>query len=232
MDVIRLLLGLLPASMLKNRLLQLAGRGWQVAPSATIRPCVLWRVGTLVVGADVFVGLGNAFRNMRRVVLADGCELHQLNEFTGSAKWADQRDPELAGSLVLGEKAAITGRHFFECAGGVSIGRLTVVGGFKSIVITRFIDLETSRQTGAPVRIGEHCMIASATTILPGVTIGDRCVVGAGSVVAKDLLDPDMMYAGNPARPVRSVEGAAFLRRTEQRSVPRDVVAALIRQYR
>ncbi|MGH3611024.1 MAG: acyltransferase [Pseudonocardia sp.] len=232
MDVLRLLLGLLPASRLKNRLLDVSARRWRVARTATVKPCILWRITVLSIEEGAFIGIGNVFRNMRRVSIGVGAEIHQLNEFTGTAKWADQRDPDLAGALVLGEKAAITGRHFFECSGGVSIGRLSVIGGFKSMVITRFIDLETVRQTGNPVRIGEHCMIASGVIIIPGMTIGDRCVVGAGSVVAKDLLTPETIYAGNPAKPIGSAEGAAFLHRCEQRALPRDVVDALIRHSR
>jgi acetyltransferase-like isoleucine patch superfamily enzyme len=39
-------------------------------------------------------------------------------------------------------------------------------------------------------------------SVLPGVTIGDGCVVGAGAVVAKDI-EPYSVAVGNPARPLR-----------------------------
>ena len=49
--------------------------------------------------------------------------------------------------------------------------------------------------------IKDNCFIGARTIILPGVTIGPNSVVGAGSVVTKDVL-PNMVYAGNPARPI------------------------------
>jgi maltose O-acetyltransferase len=42
--------------------------------------------------------------------------------------------------------------------------------------------------------------------ILPGVSIGDRCVVAAGAIVTKDVPD-DVVVAGNPARIVRRLDG-------------------------
>jgi acetyltransferase-like isoleucine patch superfamily enzyme len=231
-DVVLLLVGLLPASTVKNVLLRLCGRGWEIARSATVAPCVLWRVGVLTMGDDSLIGFGNQFRNMRRVELGREAEINRLNVFTGSAKWADQHDPDIAGCLLLADQAAMTARHLFECAGGVTIGRLAVIGGFRSMVITRYMDLDTCRQTGSGVRIGERCMIASGSTLLPGVTVADRCVVGAGSVVSKSLSTPDTLYAGNPAKPVRSVEGSAFLLRETTRIRSRADVDSLTRDSR
>lgn len=55
-----------------------------------------------------------------------------------------------------------------------------------------------------PVVIGKDCWIGGHTTILPGITIGDRAVVGAGSVVTKDV-PADTLVVGNPARIVKKL---------------------------
>ena len=55
-----------------------------------------------------------------------------------------------------------------------------------------------------PVTIGERCWIGGHATICPGVTIGDRTVIGAGSVVTKDL-PADCLAVGNPARVIRKL---------------------------
>ncbi|MGQ8367002.1 sugar O-acetyltransferase [Glaciecola sp. 1036] len=56
-----------------------------------------------------------------------------------------------------------------------------------------------------PIVIGNHVWIGGDTTILPGVTIGDGCVIGAGSVVTKDV-PPGMLALGQPCRPIRQIE--------------------------
>jgi acetyltransferase-like isoleucine patch superfamily enzyme len=59
----------------------------------------------------------------------------------------------------------------------------------------------------APVKIGAHVWIGFNSIILKGVTIGDRSVVAAGSVVTKDI-PADVLVAGNPARVIRSLVAA------------------------
>jgi acetyltransferase-like isoleucine patch superfamily enzyme len=59
------------------------------------------------------------------------------------------------------------------------------------------------RTKWAPTRIGNHVSIGSNATILP-VNICDHAVVGAGAVVTRDITKPGI-YAGNPARLLRSV---------------------------
>lgn len=51
------------------------------------------------------------------------------------------------------------------------------------------IPIKHQGYTSAPIVIGKHCWIASNVVILKGVTIGDNCVIGAGSVVYKDVPD-------------------------------------------
>ena len=57
---------------------------------------------------------------------------------------------------------------------------------------------------GIPVTIGDNVWIGGNTVICPGVTIGSNCVVGAGSVVTKDIPDWSVA-AGNPCRVIRKI---------------------------
>jgi maltose O-acetyltransferase len=59
-----------------------------------------------------------------------------------------------------------------------------------------------------PVIIGSGCWLGGGVIVLPGVTIGERSVIGAGSVVTKDI-PPDSVAAGNPCRVIRKINGAA-----------------------
>ena len=59
-------------------------------------------------------------------------------------------------------------------------------------------------QYNAPVRIGRNCWLGANVVVVPGVTIGDNVVVGAGSVVTKDL-PSNVVAVGNPCRILREV---------------------------
>lgn len=63
---------------------------------------------------------------------------------------------------------------------------------------------ETVYQYNMPVHIGKNCWIGAGAIILPGVTIGDQVVVGAGSVVTKDL-PSNVIAVGNPCRVIREI---------------------------
>lgn len=56
-----------------------------------------------------------------------------------------------------------------------------------------------------PITIGNNVWICAGVMVLPGVTIGDNSVVGAGSVVTKDI-PPDSLAVGNPCRVIRSLK--------------------------
>ena len=54
----------------------------------------------------------------------------------------------------------------------------------------------------ADVKVGNNCFVGYGSILLPGVTIGDEVIVGAGSVVTKDV-PSNSIVAGNPARVIR-----------------------------
>jgi acetyltransferase-like isoleucine patch superfamily enzyme len=97
--------------------------------------------------------------------------------------------------------------HSFICE-GVTIGASCFIGHGVMFVNDRF-------SSGGPAGgdtslwektwIGDHVSIGSNVTLLP-VTICDRAVIGAGSVVTKDITEPGF-YAGNPARLLRKGGG-------------------------
>ena len=53
-----------------------------------------------------------------------------------------------------------------------------------------------------PVKVGDYTHLGTNSTIMAGVTIGERCQIGAGSVVTKDI-PPYSVAVGNPARVVK-----------------------------
>ena len=63
---------------------------------------------------------------------------------------------------------------------------------------------EQGYQYNAPVHIGRNCWIGAGALIMPGVTIGDNSVIGAGSVVTKDI-PANVVAVGNPCRVLREI---------------------------
>ena len=61
---------------------------------------------------------------------------------------------------------------------------------------------EKSYQFNKPIRIGRNCWLGAGVIVLPGVTIGDNTVIGAGSVVTKDIPD-NVLALGTPCRVVK-----------------------------
>lgn len=80
---------------------------------------------------------------------------------------------------------------------GIHIGDNTLIAG-KVIVMSH----DLLRNMKVDTYIGRNCFIGNASVILPGVKIGDSVVVGAGSIVTKDIAD-GCMVVGNPAHVIR-----------------------------
>jgi len=110
----------------------------------------------------------------------------------------------------------------FTFGDNVYVGSQCTLDGAAEIVIGNEVNLAygvmiitgthhigpTQRRAGQtsphPVKIGDGCWVGARATILPGVTIGNGAVIGAASVVTRDV-PPDTVVTGNPARVVRTL---------------------------
>ena len=74
--------------------------------------------------------------------------------------------------------------------------------------------IETDKEYAKPIKIGNNCWLASNVVICGGVTIGDGCVIGAGSVVTRDI-PSGVLAAGNPCRVIRKItnEDSIYLKK-------------------
>lgn len=83
----------------------------------------------------------------------------------------------------------------------ISIGSNSIIG-YKTTILTH--EYLISEYRLGEVKIGSHVMIGANATILPGVCIGDHAVIGAGSVVTRDI-PPHHFAFGNPLQ-IRKIE--------------------------
>lgn len=84
----------------------------------------------------------------------------------------------------------------------IHIGKNSIIG-YNTTILTHEYLIDEYRL--GDVNIGDEVMIGANTTILPGVTIGDRAVVAAGSLVNRDVA-PGAFVGGNPIRVIREGE--------------------------
>ncbi len=98
----------------------------------------------------------------------------------------------------------------------ITIGDHVLFGPKVGLYTSNHLFDATERQNGGciakPITIGDRCWLAANVTVLPGVTIRDKTIVGAGSVVTHDL-PSNVLAAGNPCqvlRPITAVDRTGF----------------------
>ena len=109
-------------------------------------------------------------------------------------------------NIKIGEKVFFNFNCVILDVMHVSIGNRTLFGPNVQIYTATHPVNPYERATGLeyakPVTIGDDVWIGGSAVICPGVTIGDRTVIGAGSVVTKDI-PADVFAAGNPCNVIR-----------------------------
>lgn len=108
--------------------------------------------------------------------------------------------------IRLAENVFINGGCTFLDGGYITIGENTLIGPNCCFYTPQHpfdhVERRKPQETEHSITIGKDCWLGGNVVICPGVTIGDRCIIGAGSVVTHDI-EPDSVVAGNPARIIR-----------------------------
>lgn len=108
--------------------------------------------------------------------------------------------------ILIGEHSHIGHNNYFY--GDIHIGRFFMSGPNVCIMAGNHgmevngIPMVNQNAISKGIRIGDDVWLGCNTTILDGVNIGDGSIVGAGSVVIRDV-EPYSVYAGNPAKKIR-----------------------------
>ena len=96
---------------------------------------------------------------------------------------------------------AVSGCCYIQAFNGIELG--------QNILFSKGLNLISANHNKSnfgtwdqvdPIIIGHNVWIGVNVTILPGVTIGDNCTIGAGSIVTKSFKENDLVIAGNPAK--------------------------------
>jgi acetyltransferase-like isoleucine patch superfamily enzyme len=150
----------------------------------------------------VFLGKGVTFikrGKSARIVVGRGCRI------------ADGCHLEIGGTGVLsiGTRTVLGPHCRVMAATQVRIGARCMISWncsiFDSIGHRMWLQGQDEAQIEAPITIGDDVWIGPYSIIMKGVTIGNNCIIGAGSVIRRDL-PPNSLAYGNPARVAGKVE--------------------------
>jgi acetyltransferase-like isoleucine patch superfamily enzyme len=135
--------------------------------------------------------------------LRERLKLRKYNDFTIAEYFREQ-------GAIVGDDCRILIRALSSEPWLVRIGRHCTLS-IEVALVTHdgsawlFTEEHPSVQSFGPINIGDNCFIGARAVIMPGITIGSNSVVGAGSIVTKDV-PPNTVVAGVPARPICDTE--------------------------
>ena len=111
--------------------------------------------------------------------------------------------------LKIGKNVFINSNLLAMARGGITIGDNAQIAANVQLISNNHDPYDLKVLTCRPVHIGESAWIGAGATVLPGVRVGKHAVVGAMSVVTKDV--PDYAVAvGNPAKVIKMLDPEKF----------------------
>ena len=151
--------------------------------------------------------------------------LKELLGKTGASLWVEPPfHCDYGWNIEVGENFFANDNLTILDVGKVTIGKNVMIAPNVSIYTAGHPVHPDSRNSGyeygIPITIGDNVWIGGSVVILPGVTIGNNAVIGAGSVVTKDIPD-NAIAAGSPCKVIRTITEAD--RNYYYKKVPFDV---------
>jgi acetyltransferase-like isoleucine patch superfamily enzyme len=203
------LLFLLPQSRIKNFLLKIAGVN--IRSSATVRPILVIGTKDIVIGENASIGALCMVRDLESFHIGAYCFIGKLNYFSSYREVARN---VTGGWFRMSDHSKVLSRHYFDCSGGVSIGRMSSVAGHESKFLTHSTDLKRNVVTAYPITIGDYCFVGAYSVLLGGAELPSKSILAAGSLMtrAKNQNLPAGLWTGRPARFLKPYDGAWFTR--------------------
>lgn len=115
---------------------------------------------------------------------------------------------DYGSNIHLGKNVFINSYCYFMDGADITIGDFVFIGPYCGFYTAHHAINHVRRNQGLekalPITIGNNVWLGANVSVLPGVTIGEDCVIGAGSVVTKNI-EPHSIACGNPCRVIRKV---------------------------
>lgn len=177
-------------------------------------------------GRGVVFGRNLTFRHASKISIGDGCIID--DSAMVDAKGSDNRGIEIGnrvyigrqsiiycknGDITIGDRVNISSNCIVFSSNSLTMKPGTMVGAFSYLLSGGSYDYrdrtpfaeQNGMVTNGPLEIGEDCWLGARVTVLDAASVGDRAVVGAGSVVNRPL-PPRHLCVGVPAKPVKAID--------------------------
>lgn len=129
--------------------------------------------------------------------------------------WPVHRNSEVTHPLNIyvgiNSNAATRPGCYLQGNGGIHIGNYVHFASNIGIISGNHDVYDQMQHVTKEVRIDDYCWIGMGAIILPGVHLGKRTIVGAGSVVTKSFPEGFCVIAGNPAKVIKELEPSQFV---------------------
>lgn len=195
-------------------------RAVQIVRGLFLKPFLKRSAGLVFLGRNVIVRHSYQLSVGKNLILEDNVSVNALsfNGITLGDNVSIAKDSILfctgviaqkGTGITIGNRTGISARAYLAGQGGITIGNDVIMGPNVQIFSENhaFSDLTIPiKQQGVikqAVQIGNNCWIGGGATILAGVTLGDGCVVAAGSVVNKSF-SGNTVIGGIPAKAIKS----------------------------
>lgn len=127
-------------------------------------------------------------------------------EIFGTPTFIAPNNIEMGDSITLNDKCLLNATESLIKLGN----NITISNDAKIIAATLdikdFIPKKHKHHIKKNINIGDNTWICAGAIILPGVTIIGNCVIAAGAVLTKDVLEQNVVVAGNPAKVVKYIK--------------------------
>lgn len=186
---------------------------------ARLYPLLLGKVGKSVVfGRDITLRHPKKISIGDNVVIDDGCVLDAKGDGNkgidiSSGVYIGRNTIVYCknGDIILGEKVNIGHNSMLFSSNRLEIGKEVLIAGYTYIMSGGSYDytagekiIDQSGYSKGPTIIGANSWLGARVVVADGVSIGNRCVIGAGSIVFKDVPDGSVAV-GMPVRVIRKI---------------------------